>query len=484
MTRQIREYLTYKGQMRPIWALPLNSYFNTENRSPFAGTSSACWRGYQGTWEIRDDALHLVAVEGTGQRFTPLGLHELFPDHTDSVEATWFSGEITPDDVVPPDDEFRVESYRLNNRPLQFLWFVLVVHKGKLILEESVDLETRNIETRLTRYVDLLLPEKELSFLHAIRANLDDPTKKAAYADWLEQQDDSRCQLLRAEAERFSNEGPRRRAPPLMRWIRQDIATGFVNPEDTPWYWRSLADIPTDGIKESGVLPLESKDFQWPQYRYALYKSHNNPRALLTDLERDEAEREFRAALRDREQQAAEHPSAPDFQNDLAGTLVSIALLRNAVNDWGEARKLLEQARPHHEAALKARPHDVIYNRFYRNNLAALSTSLLGLGNHAAAAETARKLVEGAFEIQNNRYDAARIFSRCVPLAEKDTKLSEAKREGLFRTYADEAMDFLGQAIVEGYIDAGHMKKDTDLDPIRKREDFKKLIAELEAKQK
>jgi hypothetical protein len=45
-------------------------------------------------------------------------------------------------------------------------------------------------------------------------------------------------------------------------------------------------------------------------------------------------------------------------------------------------------------------------------------------------------------------------------------------------------MDFLGQAIVEGYIDAGHMKKDTDLDPIRKREDFKKLIAKLEAKQK
>jgi hypothetical protein len=30
------------------------------------------------------------------------------------------------------------------------------------------------------------------------------------------------------------------------------------------------------------------------------------------------------------------------------------------------------------------------------------------------------------------------------------------------------------------YRDAAHMKKDTDLDPLREREDFKKLIAELE----
>ena len=31
-----------------------------------------------------------------------------------------------------------------------------------------------------------------------------------------------------------------------------------------------------------------------------------------------------------------------------------------------------------------------------------------------------------------------------------------------------------------GYKDAAHMKKDSDLDPLRAREDFKKLLAELE----
>ncbi len=44
------------------------------------------------------------------------------------------------------------------------------------------------------------------------------------------------------------------------------------------------------------------------------------------------------------------------------------------------------------------------------------------------------------------------------------------------------AIDWLKQAVAAGYKDVEHMKKDTDLDPLREREDFKKLIAELEAK--
>ena len=41
-------------------------------------------------------------------------------------------------------------------------------------------------------------------------------------------------------------------------------------------------------------------------------------------------------------------------------------------------------------------------------------------------------------------------------------------------------MDLLNHAVKAGYKDAAHMKKDTDLDPLRDREDFKKLMAELE----
>ena len=43
-------------------------------------------------------------------------------------------------------------------------------------------------------------------------------------------------------------------------------------------------------------------------------------------------------------------------------------------------------------------------------------------------------------------------------------------------------MQWLQKAVQAGYKDAAHMKKDTDLDPLRDRDDFKKLLAELEAK--
>ena len=41
-------------------------------------------------------------------------------------------------------------------------------------------------------------------------------------------------------------------------------------------------------------------------------------------------------------------------------------------------------------------------------------------------------------------------------------------------------MQFLHKAVQAGYKDTAHMKKDTDLDALRDREDFKKLLAELE----
>jgi hypothetical protein len=43
-------------------------------------------------------------------------------------------------------------------------------------------------------------------------------------------------------------------------------------------------------------------------------------------------------------------------------------------------------------------------------------------------------------------------------------------------------MELLQQAVKAGWKDAAHMAKDTDLDPLRERDDFKKLLTELEKK--
>jgi hypothetical protein len=138
MTFQVRETLIYRSQPRRIRALPLE---HSGHPVPdFGVRSSGCWRGYEGTWELRDDFLHLLQLAAPHGHGRQDGLDEMFPDHSGSVEATWFSGEIVPDDVVDPENQSLVDMYTLNKWPLQFEWFILVVHRGKLLLETAVDL--------------------------------------------------------------------------------------------------------------------------------------------------------------------------------------------------------------------------------------------------------------------------------------------------------------------------------------------------------
>ena len=58
----------------------------------------------------------------------------------------------------------------------------------------------------------------------------------------------------------------------------------------------------------------------------------------------------------------------------------------------------------------------------------------------------------------------------------------DKQRKGVAQFDGDAAMKMLRDAVSKGYRDVAHMKKDTDLDPLRQREDFQKLIAELEGK--
>ena len=70
----------------------------------------------------------------------------------------------------------------------------------------------------------------------------------------------------------------------------------------------------------------------------------------------------------------------------------------------------------------------------------------------------------------STNYDIACTHALMIVKAQDDSK------------QADLAMNWLRQAVAAGYKNVAHMKKDTDLDPLREREDFKKLLAELEKK--
>jgi hypothetical protein len=101
-------------------------------------------------------------------------------------------------------------------------------------------------------------------------------------------------------------------------------------------------------------------------------------------------------------------------------------------------------------------------------------------GAHAEASAAADQLAQGHFEPAKDRYKAACVLAGCTPLAAKDAKLPEARRQELAKEYADRAVAALRQAVADGYRDAAQLRKDPDLDPLRGRDDFRKLLAELE----
>jgi serine/threonine protein kinase/tetratricopeptide (TPR) repeat protein len=104
--------------------------------------------------------------------------------------------------------------------------------------------------------------------------------------------------------------------------------------------------------------------------------------------------------------------------------------------------------------------------------LAFATFALAKKERQAAKAAAAADLLADNARGPDDLYNAACGYALCVSLADKP----ETREK-----YAARAIELLGKAVAKGYKDAAHMKKDTDLDALRQRDDFKKLLADLEA---
>jgi serine/threonine protein kinase/tetratricopeptide (TPR) repeat protein len=218
-----------------------------------------------------------------------------------------------------------------------------------------------------------------------------------------------------------------------------------------------------------------------PRYRYDLADSHSCLGRLLWCSRRvQDAEGAYHDAIKVYQQLTADFPDVPDYRNELAGTMVNLASLLRSSKP-GMARQLLEEAEPHHRAALRAKPRDPNYRQFFRNNRWWLGQTLVDLGDHAAAADVAAQLTQAAVDQRVDVYNAACIWARCADLAGRDPRLSEAQRQERAKAPGDRAMAALRQVVQNGYEDVAHMKKDSDLDALRPRSDFQRLLAEMEA---
>jgi tetratricopeptide (TPR) repeat protein len=149
--------------------------------------------------------------------------------------------------------------------------------------------------------------------------------------------------------------------------------------------------------------------------------------------------------------------------------LLELGRREEAERDW---RRMLELSADQPEIRM----------RLYR------PSPLADLGEHVrATTEMETLLAEGQAQ-PLDLYRFGYLYSRCSAVAAKDARLLPAEREKLADQYGRRAVELLRQAQAGGYFrDAGHrvrLKEQKDLDTIRDREDFKRLVAELEAIQK
>ena len=95
MTAQIGEKLCYEGREISMCSEPLSDYFSLLGIDPrFAFTCTALWRGYFGTWEIKDSRLYLIALNGSLEDGTDVNVATFFPDFPERVFAHWYSGKL------------------------------------------------------------------------------------------------------------------------------------------------------------------------------------------------------------------------------------------------------------------------------------------------------------------------------------------------------------------------------------------------------
>lgn len=95
MTALIAENLRYRGERVARRTNPLSNYSAMVGLNPrFESTSTALWRGSVGGWEIVDDRLYLVSLDGTTEVGTDATLETVFPGFPDRVFAHWYSGTV------------------------------------------------------------------------------------------------------------------------------------------------------------------------------------------------------------------------------------------------------------------------------------------------------------------------------------------------------------------------------------------------------
>jgi tetratricopeptide (TPR) repeat protein len=220
----------------------------------------------------------------------------------------------------------------------------------------------------------------------------------------------------------------------------------------------------------------------------------------------DEARSEYDKALEIRQNLIKKHPEVPVYRVELAGTYRNIGFLFGRMGKSAESLEPFTTAIATLAEVKNKEPGNGIARRFLRDSYSNRAYALDILHRHAEAVKDWEQAVALSPETeklpQRAQYAASRMLAGQVTEAVADvvelTKhndwhyrhwydfaciyaIASGKIAAKKEEYANRAMELLEKAVKAGFKNAAHMAKDSDLDSLREREDFKKLMAEIAA---
>jgi serine/threonine-protein kinase len=253
-----------------------------------------------------------------------------------------------------------------------------------------------------------------------------------------------------------------------------------------------------------------------PQHLWDLGNTHNNLASLLADLgNRGEARREYETTCDLRKKLAETFPPVPRYQVDLGGSYCSFGSLLHNDGKPAESLRLFDLAIRTLTPVYQNDPRTPRARQFLRTSHENRALAYRQLKKHAEAVKDwdravelspkseqppfrvsransrvlAGQVAEAVAEVEEltkqpqasapaaPKWNAAQWYNFACVYAVASGKVADKKQE-----YADRAMALLRRAVQAGLKEAAHLARDTDLDPLRDRDDFKKLLADLQSR--
>jgi tetratricopeptide (TPR) repeat protein len=212
-----------------------------------------------------------------------------------------------------------------------------------------------------------------------------------------------------------------------------------------------------------------------PEYMEVLAGMHNS----LCNLLRGQSE--FDAALEAIARSIAlyeslvnDHPDVSDYRNALGAAWHNKGQVLQVQEKHEQAVECFYNAIAQQQQVFKIAPQNRRYRTFLGAHYQSLAQSLRSLGKAIEAADATRELIALWPNDPSELYDGACWLSLCLPLLPDGTPADQ--REAL----AAEAVATLKLAIQAGWSDANQISKDSDLDPVREREDFQRALSEID----